>query len=892
MALRPGNRVGHYDVLELLGEGGMGAVFRAHDPRLARDVALKVIRADVATDPDRLARFAREARLLGALTHPNIATVHGLEDAGGERVLVMELVSGPTLDERLRAGPLDVDEALRIGGAIAAGVEAAHEHGIIHRDLKPSNIKLTPDGGVKLLDFGLAKALATEISVSRGPTISSGGTADGLVLGTIAYMSPEQARGKDLDTRTDIWSFGCVLFDMLTGTTAFGGASVSDTIAAILTRDPDWSRLPAHLPPSIARLLRRCLVKDAHTRLRDIGDARIEIEDALAHAADPAVAGPARTPRARGSLTSAAAIALLAVGAASGAFGAWAWTRRSAVATRPVTVRFALPLPPVQRLAGTDFPAIAMSPVDTHVAYIASQGGHQELFVHDMAAPASEGTAIEGTEGAIGPFFSPDGQWIAFFAGGKLRKVAVAGGPVRDIADAPIGFGGSWGPDGTIVFAPDNGSAIWRVSADGGAATPITTLDAAHGEFSHRWPEFLPDGTRILFTVGTEGSWDSATIAVQGIDGGARRTVVKGGSAPHYLADGRVLYARAGALFAVTLDGSATAVRADARQAALVEDVAESLDGAAQVSVTRGGSLLYVARKDAAGARTLAWVDRSGRIQPLAAPRRAYQSPRLSPDGNTIAVSIPTGERDELWTYDVPHAALTQFTFNGGTAATWSADGRRILFSAPKDGTPVVFARALDGSDNDERQGHSARAQVPASIAPDGTIACVEYEGSVRDIVLLNSRNPEPRRFLASSAAESSPAFSPDGGYLAFVSDRSGRNEVYVTSAVDTSRSMQISINGGTEPVWRRDGAEIFFRSGRRMMSAAVRPRPAFTVGAASLLFEGDFDTGTLGRAGYDVSADGARLLMVHTEGNDQPLRQLEVVLGWLGSGFRPAADR
>lgn len=879
VSLRVGTTVGPYTVAELLGEGGMGTVFRAHDPRLARDVALKVIRPELAADPERLARFEREARLLGGLTHPNIATVYGFEEVAGERLLVMELVHGATLDQRIREGSLSVDEALRIAAQIAAGVEAAHAQGVIHRDLKPSNIKLTPEGGVKVLDFGLAKALATSGSISHAPTRSSGGTADGLILGTIAYMSPEQARGKDVDTRTDIWSFGCVLFDLLTGKAAFAGDTMSDTIAAILTRDPDWSLLPPATPSSITRLLRRCLVKDVRRRLRDIGDARIEIEDALLQPDAPAATGitTAIGPAPRHPAIGGLAIGV-ALGVVTGALAAWALLGKSEPGPQKI-VQFTLPLTSPQRLAGTDFPAVALSPDDSRVAYIGSQGGQQQIFVRDLAATVA--TPLAGTDGAIAPFFSPDGMWIAFFAGGKLKKVQVSGGPVREITTAAIGFGGSWGADGTIVFAPDNGSALWRVSADGGEAKPITALDTGKGEFSHRWPELLPDGRRVMFTVSTQGSWDDAEIVVQDIDGGARRTIVHGGTSPHYLADGRVLYARGGALYAVPLDGNGAGQTSTAA-APLAEAIAESLDGAAQASVSRAGSLLYVTATGAPGSRTLVWVDRAGRIQPLAAPPRAYESPRLSPDGAAIAFAIKDHERDEVWTYDVARAALTQFTFGGGMAPAWSPDGRRLAFSSTRDGLPVVFSRATDGSGTDERRGRSTRGEVPTSVAPDGTIACVESTGSTRDIVLLHPGEANAVPFLATAAAETAPAFSPDGRWLAFVSNSSGSNEVYVTAAADASHPLQVSSGGGTEPVWRRDGSELFFRSGDKLMVARVRTRPSLSVDPAAALFEANFATGAASRPGYDVSADGARFLMVREEHDDNPVRELQVFLGWL----------
>ena len=903
MPLGPGNSLGSYDVHELLGEGGMGAVYRAHDRRLRRDVALKVILPAFVADPDRLARFEREARMLAALTHPNIATIHGLEDVDGVRVLVMELVPGITLAARVVAGPIPIHEALQIAVQIAAAIEAAHERGIIHRDLKPSNIKLTSDGTVKLLDFGLAKALAPQGSGDDALTLTLGGTAEGSILGTVAYMSPEQARGQSVDTRTDIWAFGCVLYDMFTGRPAFDGATLSDTIAAILTRNPDWSRMPADVPAAVAHLVRRCLVKDARRRLRDIGDARLELEEALGPADKHGVAvdqasswaeatrGPSAPARPARRVAWPPLVAVFLAGLVTGAAAFRMWTSGPGTLA-PTTAQFSVPLPAGERLEGLDFPSVVLSPTDSHLAYVATKGGSQQLFVRDLSGDTA--VALASTDGALSPFFSPDGAWIAFFAGGKLKKVPVSGGPGMELADASIGFGGSWGPDNTIVFAPNNGSALWQVPSDGGTARVLTTLDAARGEFSHRWPEILPDGRSVLFSVGTKGSWDDAEIVVQTIKSGERHTLIQGGTDPHVLPDGRLLYARGGSLMAVPFDADRR--RLTGQPSMVLEGVAESLDGAAQVSVSRAGSLVYVPRGTDAGTRTLVWVDRRGEVQPLAAPPRAYAGPRLSPDGRTVAVTIGTGDRDELWTYDVARNALAQVTFNGGFAATWSTNGGRLVFSSNRDGLAALFARrveapAPDGGGtapgNDQRLARGVRAQVPGSISPDGTVALVEYDASGRDIALLRDGDTAARPFLASGANETAPAFSPDGRLLAFVSDESGRNEVYVAPTANAARPVQVSTDGGAEPVWRRDGEELFFRAGTKMMVARVRTRPILSAAAPTALFDGTFETDVTGRAGYDVNADGARFLMVTAGQEDRTARELRVILGWT----RPSAQ-
>lgn len=882
MSIGPGSRFGTYEVAELIGEGGMGAVYRAHDSRLARDVAVKVIRVGLAADPERVARFDREARLLASLSHPHVATIHGLEQVGDSRVLVLELVVGPTLAERLREGPLPTRDALAFGMQIAAAIEAAHEKGIIHRDLKPANIKLTPSGVVKVLDFGLAKALAADSSfgaISGSPTFTSGGTAEGVILGTAAYMSPEQARGKEVDKRTDVWAFGCVLYDMLTGKNAFAGDTLSDTLAAILTREPDWDQLPPDVPSPIRRLLRRCLQKDAHRRLRDIGDAKLELEEALGTSGDDrapastASAGlvPTTSPLRHVWLLLAGA---LLVAAALGA-GIYALFRSGgATETRPVA-QFTHPLPENERLAGLDFPAVAISPTETHIAYVAARGGRQQIFVRPLAS--LEAQPLAGTEGALSPFFSPDGKWIAFFASGKLHKIPVGGGTVRPIADAEIGFGGVWAPDNTIVFAPNNASELLRVNADGGTPDPITSLDRSRGEFSHRWPDLLPDGRSILFAAGTEGSWDDAEVVVQRIGSSERRTVVYGGTSPRFAASGHLLYTRGGVLHALPFDpGTARAV-GEAR--ALPELVMQSIDGAAQMHVSRAGSLFFVPGSAAMAGRTLTWVDRSGNPQPLAAPPRAYASPRVSPDGRSLVVSID-GEPGQVWRYDISSNQLTQLTFDGGALPVWSADGKRVFFASSRGGPPHLFSRPATSGGVDERLTRGARAHMPHAETPDGGLLFVESDPAGRDISLL-SPDGSIRPVLATHANESAPAVSPDGRWLAYVSDISGQAEVYVAPLGDLSRSIQVSRSGGTEPMWRRDGQELFFRSGQRMLAVTVRTSPAVSAQAPRELFSGSFESGVASRPGYDVSPDGTRFLMVRAADLNPPGRELRIVLGW-----------
>ena len=558
MPLVIGTRLGPYEIVAPLGAGGMGEVYRARDTKLGRDVAIKVLPTLFTSDPERRARFEREARLLAALNHPHIGAIYGLEDAdpsthsassgqagsgqAAVRALVLELVEGETLADRLTTGPLPVMEVLTIARQIAEALEAAHEKGIVHRDLKPANIKITPAAVVKVLDFGLAKACADDGSgpdLSQSPTVTAGDTREGVILGTAAYMSPEQARGRSLDKRTDNWAFGCVLFEMLTGRSTFAGDTISDTIVAILERDPDWRLLPATTPSAIQHLLRRCLQKDLHRRLRDVGDARLDIEEALAEPI--AIAGPARL-EVRGGRRQrlVGAVTLLAIGGVLGSLVGVRLKTEPRLLTPPAA-HFVVSLAPSERLAGLDFPAVAISPDGSRVAYVATRGGRPQLLVRPMSS--LEATPMPGTADAISPFFSPDNRWIAFFAEGKLKKVPVSGGAPITLCDAPIGFGGSWGSDDVIVFASASGSGLSQVPAAGGTPTRVTTIDTQNGEFSHRWPELLPDGRTVLFTVGTLGSWDDAQIVAQSLSSGQRRVLIQGGTNPHYLSTGHLIHA-------------------------------------------------------------------------------------------------------------------------------------------------------------------------------------------------------------------------------------------------------------------------------------------------------------------------------------------------------------
>jgi eukaryotic-like serine/threonine-protein kinase len=913
MVLTLGSRLGPYEILLPLGAGGMGEVYRARDTKLGRDVALKVLPEAFAKNGERMARFRREAQVLASLNHPNIATIYGLEESNGTCALVMELVEGPTLAERiagkqpltrpasggppsplgrgaggegLQPSPLPLDEALPIAKQIAEGLEYAHERGIIHRDLKPANVKVRPDGTVKILDFGLAKALEetpAAASINTSPTISAAATREGIILGTAAYMSPEQARGKTVDRRCDIWSFGALLFEMLSGKQAFAGEDVSHTLAAVIMKDPDWSALPATTPASIQRLVRRCLSKDPKQRLRDIGDARIAIEETLAGSPDVgAVREPplqsAPTPIGRRALpwALAAVLALVLVALIIGNT-----LRQPLIPTRPIA-RLLVNLPPADHLALGLTPVLAMSPDGTRLVYVGNRGGSRQLYVRPL--DRFEATPIPGTEGAETPFFSPDGQWVGFFADGKLKKVSLSGGVVMTLCSAPENRGASWGPDDTIIFAPSITLGLFRVSAAGGTPRPLTFLDRKKGDLFHRWPEILPGNRAALFTISTGGSSDKARIGVLSLETGETTRLVEGGTYARYVPSGHLVYARAGELLAVPFDLKRLEVTGP--PVTILKGVSmHPIAGAAQFSFSGDGSLAYVPGGSKVGERTLVWVDRDGAPQPLPAPQRPYLFPRLSPDGQRLAVSIQ-GANSGLWVYDLGRGTLSRLTESIlPPRSNWTPDGKHVTFASAQSGAMDLYWTPADGSGAVERLTTSENFQVPGSWSPDGQVLAFSEADPTTgwDIWMLRLQGDrKPRPFLQTPANESGPLFSPDGHSVAYGSDESGRNEIYVRPFPGPGGKMQISSDGGTEPMWARNGRELFYRNGDKMMVTAVETQPVFAASRPKLLFEGHYETG-IGpfEAGYDVSPDGQKFLMIKASEQEPAATQLNVVLNW-----------
>jgi serine/threonine-protein kinase len=875
-----GQQLGSYKILSLLGVGGMGEVYQAHDAKLGRDVAIKVLPAGFVHDAERLARFQREARMLAALNHPNIATIHGLEHSAGVHYLVMELVAGQTLAERVSAGSFGVKEALEIGGKIAEALEAAHEKGVIHRDLKPANVKVTPEGRVKVLDFGLAKAFAGDggLDLSNAPTLTAMGTEEGRILGTPAYMSPEQARGKAVDKRTDIWAFGCVLYEMLTGKEAFRGETVSDTIAAVLAREPDWQVLPPATPAKIRDLLRRCMQKESQHRLRDIGDARIEIEEASTAPAMAEPAAQAKGIRVRWQGALLWGVAFLLLAAVTG-MAVWKWKSSSPIISGPVS-RIAITLPPGQPLAGLDIGlAVALSPDGTRLAYAARQGDKQQLYLRPLAG--LEAKPIPGTEGAIQPFFSPDGQWLGFFADGKLKKISVSGGTSISLGDGADPRGASWGSQGMIIFVPTRNSALVQVSDAG--STPQTLTRFAKGENSHRWPEFLPGGKALLFAAGQGGgNWSTAQIAVHSIGAGERRNLVQAGTHPRYAASGHLIYAQGGNLMAVPFDPQRLEVTGTA--VPVVEGVLQStFSGAAQYSFSDTGSLVYVPEGVQATQYRLVWVNRNGVEQPVAAPARIYRGPRLSPDGREVAVAVE-GQETEVWLYNLSRETLTRLTFQGRTSynPAWTRDGKRIAFNIASGPEAGIYWLLADGSGGLERLGEFGG--IPNSWSTDGQLLAIDRGNSStgRDIWVLRMGDRKEEPFLRTPFNVGAPLFSPDGRWLAYVSNESGRYETYVQPYPRPGGKWQISTEGGTEPVWNPNGRELFYRSGDKMMAVEISTQPRFSAGKPKVLFAGRYQPSPspVPAANYDVSPDGQRFLMLKPSESAEPT-QINVVLNW-----------
>jgi len=891
LSLKPGQTLSHYRITTAIGAGGMGEVYRATDTKLGREVALKLLPDAFASDPERLARFEREAKLLASLNHPGIAHLYGfdavtLADGTKGHLLVMELVEGEDLALRLKRGAIPVAEAVGIARQIAEALEEAHEKGIVHRDLKPANVKLTPDGKVKVLDFGLAKAwtgelagVASSADLSESPTLAHTGTAAGLILGTAAYMAPEQARGKPVDKRADIWAFGVVLWEMLTGERLFEGETVSDVLAAVLTREPDWSQLPAGAPPGVRRLLRRCLARDRRERLRDIGDALGELREA-AEPGPPETAPASRPTRAWLPWMAAAIASAIAVGAL--------WRRSPVEPGGAAEGHFTIELPAEAPLVTLEVPGRNESPLDVspdgrHVVYVAPDGSGTRLYARAMADLVPR--ALPGTEGARHPFFSPDGQWVGFFAGGKLKKTPLAGGTPVTLADAPEGRGASWSPQGEVVFAPTDVAGLAVVSDAGGTPRRLTSLDMAAGDDAHRWPQVLPGHSTALFTV-TAWSRETSQIAVVDLRTGARRTVLEDVSFARYVPEargatvGHLLFVREGALMAAPFDPSGATQAGPAL--AVIEDVRGG-----QFDVSASGVLVYAPGAHVAPDYSLVWVDLSGREQKINDLGRGYEDLHLSPDGRRVALTIEEAGEDSaahVWLADTERGTLSRFTFEGlSRDPVWAPDGRSVVFGSKRgEATFGLYRQPLDGSAPAELVWPSPNAiwPDPQSFTPDGRVLVFSTKGQgTGDGIWTLSLDP-PRAaqpWLQTPADEWAGRLSPDGRLMAYNSNESGRTEVYVQAFPQAGGKRLVSENGGSNAIWSRDGRQLFYRHDDQIMAVEVEPGPGFATGKPAVLFSGRYRM--TGRD-FDVSPDGTRFVMMRSN-DPRTTTRLNVLLDW-----------
>jgi len=885
MALARGTRIGSHEIVAPLGAGGMGEVYRARDTRLNRDVAIKVLPHQFTLDPDRLARFTREAQLLASLNHPNIAAIYGLEetsiDSAASQALVLELVEGPTLAERVAEGPLPLAEALDIAKQIAEALEAAHEQGIVHRDLKPANIKVRPDGRVKVLDFGLAKLTGrdsaptpTPIGSDRiahsptfMPTVGPAETAVGVVLGTAAYMSPEQARGRAADKRSDVWAFGCVLFEMLTGGRPFDAADSSGTVAAILERQPPWDRLPARTPPLVRRLLHRCLEKDPQLRLRDIADARFDVQDALAA---PEESAPDR--RARHS--SALIAGVVAATAIATAALVW-YLKPGAPQTAGDAALVRLLIAPAEAMPENDG-VLVISRDGRRVAYAAGPAGRQRLFVREIDQFAS--TAIPESEGVMSATFSPDGQSIAFVAERKLRTVALAGGSPLTLRDRVDGPGLTWTDDRTILYNPGTAVGIWRIAVTGGEPDEVTKPGPKDN--FQRFPEMLPGGGALLFSA--QGGVTDDAVYVESLPAHERRFIVKG-SAPHYLPTGHLAFVQGGTLFAVRFDPSR--LEAKGEPVTLLEGIRQTRVGQPLISYSDVGSIVYVPTTADPGSNALVWVDRAGNEQPAGASGRPYAQPRLAPDGNRLVTAM-RGNSEDLWLLDLARGTSSRLTSDTNTSfPVWTPDGRRLTLASAKGGSYSIYWRPVDGSAPDEPLMSGKWPYYPFSWAPDGkSLALVSVNPkTLQDIEVLNvDRKGATQPFVDTPFREGAPVFSPDGKWIAYVSDDTGRFEIYVRPFPGPGEKVPISTGGGNEPVWPRNGRQLFYREGDSLMAVDVELTPTFSAGKPRKLFEKPYERSIALWPDYDASPDGQRLLMVRREMRAPPATHINVVLNWL----------
>jgi serine/threonine-protein kinase len=843
--LAEGAALGPYRITGTLGVGGMGRVYQANDARLGRSVAIKISRSRFSK------RFELEARAIAALNHPNICTVYDV----GPNYLVMELIDGATLADKIKKGPLPLPEALDIARQIADALEAAHEAGIVHRDLKPANIKLRPDGAVKVLDFGLAK-------VASSLSAQSAGSREGIIIGTAAYMSPEQARGETVDKRADIWAFGAVVYEMLTGAPLFKGNNVSEILAGVLKEEVDLSGLPSR----VRNMLQNCLERDPRKRLRDIGDALRLVAESE---------GETSVRRRWWPWFGVAAAAAIAI------FGLSVFQRNATPAVGAPSRFIIAPL--VNGPSDVADPAISAD--GERVAYTGVQDGVRRVYIQTLTNPKP--TVLAGSDGASSPFFSADGEWVGFFAVGKMKKAPVAGGPPEVIADATFPRGAAWGPDNKILYAPFPGSPLLQAPDPGG--TPQEFTHFGEQEFSHRYPQFLPNGKAIIYAAGPSGSvtgWSEAHIVAQSLTTGERTVLVPRGTAPRYVEPGYLLYLQYGHLFAIAFDPKH--LKVTGKPVALAEQPFQGNSGGGSFDVSRNGTLVF---RPSSGLRsgTLGWMDRTGSWESLGLATPSSAEPRISPDGTLLAYTAVQPDSD-VWVYDLVTKTSRPFSKGGQNAwPLWALDGKHLGFSSLRFGGLAAYQMLADGSGSEELLTSKGG---PISWSPDGKILGVFYSGTglVGNLHLLDMGGRSESPFGDGQGFETDLAFAPKGKWVAWSSNESGRFEVYVQAFPLSGKRWQISRAGGREPVWSRTGQELFFRNGDDMMAVDIRLDTTFEAGPPHVLFTSPGFAPPGNRANFDVSPDGKRFVMVKLA-DPGPPPEVDIVLNWrtaLAEQMRP----
>jgi Tol biopolymer transport system component len=897
VSLASGTRIGPYEITGGIGAGGMGEVYRARDRKLSRDVALKMLPDMFARDPDRLARFEREATVLASLNHPNIGAIYGFEDGEGRKALVLELVEGETLADRLARGPFPLEDALSIARQICDALEAAHEHGIVHRDLKPANIKLRPDGVVKVLDFGLAKALEPGVGVSSddpapgfslSPTITSPAvTGAGVIMGTAAYMSPDQARGRPADKRADLWAFGCVVYEMLTGRRAFESAEISDTLAFILTKEPDWSALPPVTPPGVRKLLRRCLEKDRKRRLADASDARLEIDEALSGSPlDSATTGASAARTDRRAWLRAVAIAL--AGFAALAIAAVLYLTRAV--PQPLLTRLDLVTPKT-----TDAFSFALSPDGRQVVFVATDEGRPRLWQRALDRGIAQ--SLPGTDGANWPFWAPDSRAIGFFADGKLKRLNLGGGAPQELAVAIQGRGGTWSTDDVIVFAGVGNSGLMQVPAGGGAAVTVTTKSPGQG--SHRWPQFLPDGRRFIFSV-TLGQQATRGIYMASLDGLAPTRILEIDTSAMYAPPGLLLYVSNDVLVARRFDASTPAVTGEPMAIAQGVGFEEGL-WRGGFSVSNADVVAY--RGGTTPARQLLWVDRKGQVLRrmsvgAGVTQTTIAHPAISPDGRHVAIaaSDQRAERD-VWLIGVDNGVTSRFTTGDGLDFTpiWSPKSLHIVFRSSRSGRFDLFEKPADSAADERLLFTSELDKSPTDWSSDGRylLFTTANPKTSSDLWALPMTGPAESRMpipvATTSADEIQGQFSPDGRWIAYASNESGGYDVFVKPFPETGGRIPVSPAGGASPRWSRDGRELFYVAADNQLMAvpikAQRDSRALGVGTPTALFPTRLAIGgNLPPAGFNSGAQYVVTplgFLMNVMADDSVTPPLSIVLNW-----------